>query len=408
VELYRWLGMSAQHGRSALELLKRQGYVVYTPVRQGKGRPVSSHHISPGFRFSLEELKVPTPIHQAEIESLCRQAFAVRQARKYKAQNLMSGEERARMLTPATYWLLCVLLAHAESPGVVRGLSYGRLQSITGMTKERLKSQLSKLKRLGLIVRHEPGELRSQGEVRMCSVYVLDLAHALLWGERSMVRKTLFITPELGSVSCLSGFYEASVVACKIVESLEGRPYGQRAMALEESLETCLSILPPREYLEPAVKDLLRINRLGISRVLKAHVQSFVMTLLSNHWGDLERKDGPFPIDAVMEAISRDCVSLIDHPGVQSETRPYNPLLLLVYAWAHCIAVDIQNNLKLQPMDDQDLAGATFLIKEILKGGRAHWEVNLYHRSANQEGDDGHVAYVLQSINLQRLKGLAV
>lgn len=408
-ELYRRLGISPQHTKPVLEKLNSQGHIIYETVRHGRGRPVSSHLVSPAFLHCLEMMKVPVVVHQPEIKELGYHAVAVRALHKQEGKGLMSGEQRATMLTPATYWLFAVLLAHADTPGIVTGLSYGRLRAITGMTKERLKSQLSKLKKLGIISRYEPGVLRSQDGASMRSVYFLDLAHPLLMGKDSCGLSVVFnSTGQPEKMNFLSGFYDAALVVSEMVENAERirekkeeacvvdvdkedhgalwesmRMKGRYANAYKRLLQNTRSLLPPLRLLEPAASEFLELHRLGMESILKAHIRSYAMMLLSNHWVDLEHGRGKSgdPIGTVLTAIMRDCSSLAMVHDNQDEAAFYT----FIYALSHHLAVKLYYVLKLveQQQSDCDFAAAAFSLEPFNHQEYEYWRLDVHFRPSD-------------------------
>ena len=283
----------------------------------------------------------------------------------------MSGEQRSKMLSPATYWLLVVLLAHAEELGIVRGMSYGQLQAVTGMSRERLKSQLAKLKKLGLIARHHPGIL-SKGGARMRSVYVLNLAHPLLWGEDS-TGLTVVYELEPGRANLVSGFYQAATVASELIEnsariaemageagtldeekvnsktSLKNPSFRERIWdAYYDLLDSAKSLLPSMRFIVPAVISINKMHRLGMSQIIEVHIQAYAMMLLSKHWKDLENERGGAwePIGAVMTAIEKDCIALQGYADREVEPNQNSALLICIYTLSHHLAIQLQSDLK--------------------------------------------------------------
>ncbi len=409
LELNNRLGLSPQHAKKALASLKVNGYLSCETVRHGRGRPVSSHRVSSRFLRSLEKLDATISAHQPEIEALCRQAITIRASRKEKTQNLMSGEQRSNILVPATYWLLTVLLAHADTPGVVRGVSYGQLISVTGMTKERLKSQLSKLKKLGIIANHEPGVLRSQEGTCMRSVYFLNLAHPLLMGEDSRgLSVVINSTGRPRNKNFLSGFYDAALVASEVIENaemirekideitvvdldIEEHEAQWESMLLKNRyantynhlLQNARSLLPPLKFLEPVAAEVLAFHRLGMGSILKAHILSYAVMLLSNHWVELEHGRGKpsDPIGSMMTAIKRDCSSLVVVDDNQDDAAFHT----FIYALAHHLAVELYYALKQveQQQFDCDFAAAFFSVVPFKHEGKEFWKLDVHFRPSD-------------------------
>ncbi|MCE8052533.1 hypothetical protein HOP61_14640 [Halomonas daqingensis] len=426
LELNNRLGLSPQHAKKALASLKVNGYLSCETVRHGRGRPVSSHRVSSRFLWSLEKLEATIPPHQPEIEALCRKAITIRASRKEKTQNLMSGEQRSNILVPATYCLLTVLLAHADTPGIVRGVSYGHLISVTGMTKERLKSQLSKLKKLGVIANHEPGVLRSQEGTSMRSVYFLNLAHPLLMGEDSRgLSVILSSTGRPGNKNFLSGFYDAALVASEVIENaekirekideitvvdlgLEEHEAQWESMLLKNRyantynhlLQNARSLLPPLKFLEPVVDEVLEFHRLGMGSILKAHILSYAVMLLSNHWVEIEHGRGKpsDPIGSMMTAIKRDCSSLV----VADDSQDAVDFHTFIYALAHHLAVELYYVLKQveQQQFDCDFAVAFFSVEPFTHEGNELWKLDVHFRPSDGVMYLNNVLISIRSVNI--------
>lgn len=428
-ELYRRLGIPPQHARPALELLEKHGYVVGEPFSRGRGRPTTRYIVSPWFRSELEKLAKPATAHLDEIESICVQAIQTRTANVTNSQNLLSGEQRANRLAPATYYLLVVLLAHAEIPGIVRNLSYWQLQAVTGMTKNRVISQLFKLKRIGLISRHVPGILRNSGATRMRSVYSLDLGHPVLLGKDSIgLTVTFGSSAKSGNVTFLSGFYDAALVAITLAKNAKNilkkidtttsfeenhtvprarqehsHSGAQLRKAYSKLNSDARSILPQRQPSEDAAEDFLKAHSLGIGPLLKAHIYAYVTMLISNHWADLKRHRGRHqePIDAVRTAIRRDCSTLLTAEKQENETHSDSDLFDLLYSLAHHVAVELQHHL--ESIDQQaecDFSIALFQIEPPVHPNRESWIVRAHFRSSDGVTDLGDRFVMLPSLSL--------
>ena len=185
LELYRHLGIAHQHARPALKELTERGFLIDEPLRPRRGRPTSRTRVSPKFLSLLDTLDATQSKHRPEIESLCQKSASGSQ--ESFPQSPINSGRRTNKLTPANCLLLAVLLNYAEAPGIVTGMSLRQLATVTGMTKERVRTQLAKLKTLGIIVGGEPGIRRNRGAINIRSVYELELTHPLLMGENSVV-----------------------------------------------------------------------------------------------------------------------------------------------------------------------------------------------------------------------------
>ncbi len=242
----------------------------------------------------------------------------------------------------------------------------------------------------------------------MRSVYVLDLAHPLLLGKDSTVLTVVFNSAsKLGKVNFISGFYEAAIVVSelkvnytKILEKIKETwdrdddyfiNSGKRSYfgikcekAYDRLLKDAQFLLPPLKLLDPIAADLLKIHSLGMGPILKEHVYSYAIMLLSNHWEDLERKrDGVSnPISAVMTAIQMNCSLLLNVAERGSESRSNGALLIFIYALAHHLAIQLQHILKRIEHRQSvcDFATAAFLLKPSKYLESECWQLKVYFR----------------------------
>lgn len=434
-ELYRRLGIPPQHARPALELLEKHGYVVGERFSRGRGRPTTRYIVSPWFRDQLEKLTTPATTHLPEIESLCLQAIQTRTANATNSQNLLSGEQRATRLAPATYYLLAVLLAHAEIPGIVRNVSYWWLQIVTGMTKERVISQLSKLKKIGVITHHEPGTLKNGGEARMRSVYNLNLSHPLLLGEDATgLTAVVYHSAKPGSFTFLSGAYDAALVAIKLkkntarilkeIETIESSEQQEeqkqkRPQAIRHRLSNRLrkahlelygaahSLLPEIKISEEGAEDFLNAHNLGFGPIVKAHICAYATMLLSNYWDDIELRRKRGTIAPVMLAIRWDCSTLVTRDNSESSLPLEADFFALIYSLAHHIAVELQDALKsLDPHGEFDFSTAIFQIELPHSQSSEHWIVRALFREADGVTHLGNFLLPLRRVSLSLPKDL--
>jgi len=409
LELYRQLGMTHQHARAALEELKKRGVVIEEKVRQRRGRPITRFRISSDSRTYLKTLETGLPHpHRPEIESLLEQCITARIPRAGHSQNLMTGKERANKIAPATYWLLAVLLAHARTPGVVTGLGLKQLVALTGMKREKLRAQLAKLKKLEVISRSVPGASRDQGTKRLQSVYVLNLSHPILMGQKSLALTALLVP--VGGVSgynFISGALQAAALKAKLVkhqsqviERIEDAftPGGHWSPAItpwlrskgEPSLlwaisnyhQDAQSLLPPISLTQEQAASLIRLMQLGIEASLHAHLLGYAMTLLSNHWNEIRTAQELIsePIKPVLSAIEKDCSSLIttEISSRNLSTDIYTSL----YQLAVHIAKEIQLHLRKIDKDNRcDFSKPFFLIEPFRQGRATRWSIKVHFRN---------------------------
>jgi len=432
LDLYKRLGISPKPAKRGLDLLQERGHVISETHPQKRGRPTTRFRVSPRFLRQLKTCTTPTTVHQPEIDKLCRHAI---RARDESTQNALSGDHRANKITPATYYLLAVLLAHAEIPGIVRNVSYWWLHMVTGMSKDRVISQLSKLKRIGVITHHEPGVLRNGGEARMRSVYNLNLNHPLLLGEDATgLTAVVYPKAKPGSFTFLSGAYDAALVAIKLAEnetkilkeietvaSSEQQEEQERPQAKRYSSSTRLrkahielyeaahSLLPKLQLSKEGAEDFLQAHNLGFGPIVKAHIWAYATMLLSNHWDDIEpwRKRGT--IAPVMQAIRWDCSTLVAKGSSASPPHSEGSFLALIYSLAHHIAAELQDTLKsLDPHAECDFSTAIFQIEPPNPHSGESWIVRALFRQADGVTHLGNFLLPLRRVSLWLPKELEV
>ncbi|NWN92878.1 MarR family transcriptional regulator [Marinobacter adhaerens] len=414
LELYRHLGMTHQHGRPALKELIEKGIVIESPIRARRGRPISNIQISSGFQARLRKLAASPNRHLPEIESLCRPGVYATVSQENDGRKSGNCMKVTKKLTPANCWLLMVLLAHAEAPGIITGLSQRQLASATGMTKERVRAQLAKLRTLGIIVRSEPGIKREHGAINLCSYYELDLTHPVLMGESSVVANTCIITSENpGETDSLSGFYEATVAAAKFAKNepkIKGAiednfPFSQgettapsstnhleekdQALdAMRDYKKNTLLLLRHLNLSMASAGHFLHLHELKLEKKIKAHLQSYALNLLTNHWKSLAEGHGKpdSPISSVMAAIQRDCSSLISRKIDGGGSRATNDFFRLLYSISFSLATQMQGcltatNEKIR----HDLSAAIFTITQSKYNEIDSLMIRLHCRNANRE-----------------------
>lgn len=412
LKLYSQFGMAHRHARSALEELENSGIVWDEKVRQKQGRPISRFHISGDFQSYLGNLEaIPSPPHQPEIEALLERDTKTSTPRAGHSQNLMTGDERAKNIAPGTSWLLAVLLAHARTPGVVTGLGLRQLTALTGMTRERLRSQLSKLKKLEIINRIVPGASSHQGKSSIRSAYFFNLGHELLLGEKSLALTTWVGTGGgKNSYNVISGSLKAAVVKAKlmkhqnvIIKKIEnvftsndsGDPVFKPELrskgalpflrALENYHQNVQSLLPL--LTQEQATSLIGLQKVGIESSVNAHLLGYAMMLLSSHRKEVacEQDTLPDPIRPVIKAIEHDCSSLVtaETNGKGITTGAY----LSLYRLACHIAKEVQRYLKILD-DETDYTKGYFMIAPLQKGAQTYWSIKVYTRKPASSGDD--------------------
>jgi len=175
--------------RAVSRLALADSYLVVKKVIGGRGRPSRSYEIPPEIRERLNCSAVSCPSECLQvINHLLTPITGFRSfgggddgAHKRTGYKQPPVRKKNDQLSLANRWLLAVLVNHANEFGAVDGLGMADLRLLTGMTEFRLKTQLSRLRDMGVIRSYAPGLSRSLfAGVRVRSSYVLDLSHPLL------------------------------------------------------------------------------------------------------------------------------------------------------------------------------------------------------------------------------------
>lgn len=166
-ELSRLTGLSGEVIAKARTLLCSLGLVEVTPIldesenKKKSGRPRQAFKISPKFigDMGLRMMELPSVILQDNHPCLLgRLLFWSTDGDVLRAHNVKKGEKpegdvlRRHTFTVATRILLAVLYIHSNPCGMVSGIGLARLSKITGLSSDRLQSQLEVIKDLGYLI----------------------------------------------------------------------------------------------------------------------------------------------------------------------------------------------------------------------------------------------------------------
>lgn len=243
--------------RATSKLSVTEEYLVVKRVSVGKGRPSRSYEVSPSIRARLSD--------GAEVDcpSVCMLIIKHLLSLHPESRTDQDGEDcpskvigfkqpptrhKNNQLSLGNRWLLAVLASYANELGVVRGLGVSKLMQLTGMGKDRLKSQLLRLVELGLMRNYVPGVSSAIfTETKVSTTYFLNLNH-----------------PFLGSRSD----------GCMVIAFRASR--GSRCEVVDNAAPLVVSAF--LEKLRPAVFDLLCLR-----------LSEYVAHMLGQHWHELGR-----------------------------------------------------------------------------------------------------------------------
>lgn len=353
------LKMPLRQGQKTLLELKNAGVVYAAPITRGRGRPSYRYSIAQMLLSTLQGLPNEAPLSTEYIEhisqydplpvggpareadqgianvgacsvdhkaitpsSLTQQESDEEQTKvplSVRQPNLHHSHQRKEQLTRTNRWLLLVLLARSDMPGIVTDLSNIKLQRILGMSTNQLTSQLRKLQKLGVMAHYQPGQAGKLLGKRMTSIYQLDLSHPLL-GHPDKVSTSLYyplsrthIATELnyGIIDALMAYgvslINMEILSCKIkkikAEMLHKAQNRQANSPLflsdnlkslkklsesfnesQKALSYAEDILPALHHLSQTIKSFVQnCNTLKLDW-LRVHIHNEAMQMLSNQW----------------------------------------------------------------------------------------------------------------------------
>ncbi|WP_096299698.1 hypothetical protein [Halomonas sp. hl-4] len=408
--LFARLGLTYRQGRRAWQVLtckrgkqQEQFVEIERLPRKGPGRPNSRYRLSAKLVKALAKSTLPiSKCHAEEITTLAKTSRLCGTEEKIDLRE--GSRRRSTGLTLPNRWLLMVLLAHADAPGVVTRLSVPALRRLTGMTSFRITNQLKKLSDLGLIAHHQPGRYSPKAGVRRTSFYLLGLTHPVL-GKRERTPTTIVSSPsstnpkqtELvsGIVDAVMTFgvcrqqidlllkeYDAIKASQSIAsdgttqESKLGHDANREAKSFQEKydnlngvLKHALALLPITRYLNGGIPTLLKFYEAEDADWLLTSIHIDACLLLSSAWGDVKKGQlGPnqpchdiivntaqrlglkpeYIIEKSVEPSTHEnheCVQDTDNFSIADSTAErasYHPLAVLSYALSHHLAKNLQ------------------------------------------------------------------
>lgn len=328
-DLFARLGLTKAQGHRAWDVLtskkgknKEQFVEIERLPSKGPGRPASRYRLSEKLVKALKASpSIACEHHAEEIASLAKTT-------RLPAANDdidLLFDRRSSGLTLPNRWLFMVLLAHADAPGIITGLSIAAMRRLTGMTRYRITNQLKKLSNLGLIAHHQPGQYEPHASARKTSIYLLDLSHSLigsssrksittLWPSSSAKPKKTEIVDGVIDAVMTAGICSLQIetlvkkyVAIELSRSnssndtnekpllgvdpyVEAKAYQAKIDKINKVMQCALSLLPSTRYLEDGIAMLLQTYNNDDANKLLASVHADAMLLLSTCW--LKLKEG--------------------------------------------------------------------------------------------------------------------
>lgn len=335
--LFARLGLTYAQGRRAWDVLvdkqgerQEQFIEIERLPTIGPGRPALRYRLSSKLVKALQKTPSPSTQHAEEIATLTKTTLL--SAENRTKDLVRDGRRRRLRLTLPNRWLLMVLLAHADTPGVITSLGISKMRVLTGMSRSRIDRQLKKLVDLGIVAHHEPGRYSHQAKNRKTSIYLLDLAHHS-FGKYTRTPVTIVSPPSstkpkvteskggIQKTELIGGIVDAVMAAgvCSLqIEALlkeydankdfestvsddtkaeskqdndpyrEAKNYQKKYYKLKRVLDLALSLLPNTRYLEGGIEELLKHYDAEDANWLLTSVHIDACHLLTSSWDELK------------------------------------------------------------------------------------------------------------------------
>jgi hypothetical protein len=256
------------------------------------------------------------------------------------------NQARLFKLKLANRLLLSVMLSYADAYGVVRGIGRADLMKLTCMSKDRLQSQLEKLKAEGYIRASVSG---------VTGRYIFGVAKGLYWlnlkhehYEDYAYSGDIVSIPK-GFIYGTTGLREASDIyglASKVIDFHKNN----NGNMVDVLIQKAVSLNP---YLEPCLKDINAIayffqdsQSSRVRSFLQLKLDEYACYILSNHWEDISESD-----DILRDIIRTDLFP--DSFVIRSIGNSFSPgelkekLIEFIYKISQSVAIKLRAQLKL-------------------------------------------------------------
>ncbi len=247
---------------SALSELIKENMLICTPIVIGRGRPRSEYQASSKLAKLLKNREATSDeINRSKIDYVLHAAT----------------EKCKGSLSICNRLLLSTLLLYADQFGVVRGIGVPQISRVTGLNRERIKTQVHKLIALRVMRGVIPGGATSTLLGVSTSVYFLNFHHDV-FQEGSSGVLVLTITSntngDLGELSEVGAIIESS----RFGKGLEF-----------ETHKRFFGLLPNDDKFNVLAKVFFRLTKdQGSLRAFQVKLEEYASELLSKHWQPLE------------------------------------------------------------------------------------------------------------------------
>ena len=344
--------------RKARNLLMRKGYLAEHQVLNGrKGRPQKGFCIGQKLISHIEAYLVKQKPEEGEY--LLESQGLIDELLKPDISKSRVGLTSQKAPRPPVRILMSVLLAHADEIGVVISLGHADLRKLTGMERDRLVFQVSKLRALGFLRAYVPGITGGKllGSVR--GVYVLNRA----WGGfESKVTPfvSTFYNPLEGKGQFQSTEAYNLYAQAREIKSDKANDSENRGKVLVRHL---LGNRTPNVCLFPAFKRtasmadfFLDSSSIKLVEVLQWKIERYACIFLNEHWLKLSYKD-EFVDERLLNEIASELLPAriikVDDKDESLEREVQRELVRFIYGISHSIAVYIKGNIHFAGLTDK-------------------------------------------------------
>jgi hypothetical protein len=302
------LGVSDVVLKKTLSYLMTAGYITQETIATISGRPPSYYHwqmvkmlsIFDAFNFPSPDVK-----HRSLIEHLLKPDFGTK-----------GGANKARHpLKLSNRLVLMILLSHADEYGVVRDLGMSEFCRLACMSRDRLESQLNKLKIEGYVRSSVSGLTGVSLFGLVKSVFYINLRHV---NYEDCAYSGFTFLFKVGNLFDEFEFKEASQVFREANKWQGSTPIVDKAtsIVIRRNSKLRSNVVDFENYSLPIIADFFKENKLGSERVyLQVKLEEYASNLLTHRWSDINT-GAEFIDEVIMDRIRNEIL----HPKMLKNT----------------------------------------------------------------------------------------
>jgi predicted transcriptional regulator len=325
-----------------LNELTEGGYLELEYLPGEKGRPKRRFNVSMETERQLQALKPAETHEELHLDSIVALL-------SHRTSNL---DADAPILSPSNLVFLITLLGCANECGAVHGLGSTKLMTYTGMTAQRINLQISKLKKLGLLLATVPGVTGRQILGRTTTSYWLDLSHKLLKLPipSTIIKKTLVTLDSGDAAHALFDIKSKSRVARREHARKSGKQLnGQKALELATVKLHVEQLMDIPNFDLVLVQDFFKeVTNPGLRLAFQTVVDRVARVIAFSRMGAIPREHRKSPTIGQLKTLYQELLPARFLP-FRSTDFPLKEnrkmLLRVVFRIASSMASDIQANL---------------------------------------------------------------